>query len=130
MFCANCLLRQQFAQKIQAYFLGKEIYFKILSANIFTSMLSIHALCKSKDQLTLVHLLSLIMSFAFHQKNIQYLTNNFRNEYYIQPYLLTYPVSAQSRNFVILRLQPMFFYLYFFIKAYVVSTRLNCIGNF
>ena len=34
------------------------------------------------------------------------------------------PISAQSRNFVVFRYIP---FVYFFIKAYVVGTHLNCI---
>ena len=37
------------------------------------------------------------------------------------------PISAQSRNSVVFRLQPVYFFLYFFTKAYVVGTHLNCI---
>ena len=39
------------------------------------------------------------------------------------------PISAQSRNSVVFRLQPMYFFLYFFTKAYVVGTHLNCIDK-
>ena len=44
-------------------------------------------------------------------------------------YLITAhtPTSAQSSNFVVFRLQPVYFFVYFFIKAYVVGTYLNCI---
>ena len=34
-------------------------------------------------------------------------------------------ISAQSRNSVVFRLQPVYFFLYFFTKAYVVGTHLN-----
>ena len=37
------------------------------------------------------------------------------------------PISTQSRNSVGFRLQPVYFFLYVFIKAYVVGTHLNCI---
>ena len=37
------------------------------------------------------------------------------------------PISAQSSNSVDFRLQPVYFFVYFFIKAYVVGTHLNCI---
>ena len=37
------------------------------------------------------------------------------------------PISAQSSDFVVLRLQAVYFFVYFFIKAYVVGTHLNCI---
>ena len=39
------------------------------------------------------------------------------------------PISAQSRNSVFFRLQPVYFFLYFFTKAYVVGTHLNCIDK-
>ena len=39
------------------------------------------------------------------------------------------PISAQSRNSVVFRLQPVYFFLYFFTKAYVVGTHLNCIDK-
>ena len=39
------------------------------------------------------------------------------------------PISAQSRNSVDFRLQPVYFFLYFFTKAYVVGTHLNCIDK-
>ena len=39
------------------------------------------------------------------------------------------PISAQSRNSVVFRLQPVYFFLYFFTKAYVVGTLLNCIDK-
>ena len=39
------------------------------------------------------------------------------------------PISAQSRNPVVFRLQPVYFFLYFFTKAYVVGTHLNCIDK-
>ena len=38
------------------------------------------------------------------------------------------PISTQSRNSVVFKLQPMYFFLYFFTKAYVVGTHLNCIS--
>ena len=39
------------------------------------------------------------------------------------------PISAQSRNSIVFRLQPVVsvLFLYFFIKAYVVGIHLNCI---
>ena len=38
------------------------------------------------------------------------------------------PISTQSRNSVVFRLQPVYLkFPYFFIKAYVVGTHLNCI---
>ena len=37
------------------------------------------------------------------------------------------PISAQSSNLVVFRLQPVYFLSTFFIKAYVVGTHLNCI---
>ena len=39
------------------------------------------------------------------------------------------PISAQSRNSVVFRLQPVYFFLYFFTKAYVVGTHFNCIDK-
>ena len=39
------------------------------------------------------------------------------------------PISAQSRNSTVFRLQPVYFFLYFFTKAYVVGTHLNCIDK-
>ena len=39
------------------------------------------------------------------------------------------PIRAQSRNSVGFRLQPVYFFLYFFTKAYVVGTHLNCIDK-
>ena len=39
------------------------------------------------------------------------------------------PISAQSKNSVVFRLQPVYFFLYFFTKAYVVGTHLNCIDK-
>ena len=39
------------------------------------------------------------------------------------------PISAQSRNSVVFRLQPVYFFLYFFTKAYFVGTHLNCIDK-
>ena len=39
------------------------------------------------------------------------------------------PISTQSRNSVVFRLQPVYFFLYFFTKAYVVGTHLNCIDK-
>ena len=38
------------------------------------------------------------------------------------------PISAQSSDFVVLRLQAVYFFVYFFIKAYVMGTHLNCIN--
>ena len=39
-------------------------------------------------------------------------------------------LSAQSSNFIVFRLQPVYFYLYFFIiKAHVVDTHLNCLPH-
>ena len=37
------------------------------------------------------------------------------------------PISTQSSNSVIFRLQPVYIVVYFLIKAYVVGTHLNCI---
>ena len=54
-------------------------------------------------------------------------TLNIRASYRIRPNYRTYPVSAQSSKSIILRLQPVYFFVYFFIMAYVVSTHLNCI---
>ena len=39
------------------------------------------------------------------------------------------PISVQSRNSIVFRLQPVYFFLYFFTKAYVVGTHLNCIDK-
>ena len=39
------------------------------------------------------------------------------------------PISTQSRNSIVFRLQPVYFFLYFFTKAYVVGTHLNCIDK-
>ena len=39
------------------------------------------------------------------------------------------PISTQSRNSVVFRLQPVYFFVYFFTKAYVVGTHLNCIDK-
>ena len=35
-------------------------------------------------------------------------------------------ISVQSKNSVVFRLQPMYFFLYLFTKAHVVGTHLNC----
>ena len=37
------------------------------------------------------------------------------------------PIRAQSSDFVVLRLQAVYFFVYFFIKAQNVGTHLNCI---
>ena len=37
------------------------------------------------------------------------------------------PISAQSRNSVVFRLQPVSFFFTSFLKAYVMGTHLNCI---
>ena len=37
------------------------------------------------------------------------------------------PISAQSSHSVVFRLQPVYLFVHFFIKAYVVGTHLNCI---
>ena len=47
--------------------------------------------------------------------------------YRIRSNYRTYPYKPHSRNSVVFRLQPVYFFLYFFIKAYVVGTHLNCI---
>ena len=39
------------------------------------------------------------------------------------------PISSQSRNSVVVRLQPVYFFLYFFTKAYVVGSHLSCIDK-
>ena len=39
-------------------------------------------------------------------------------------------ISAQSSNFKVVMIQPIFFFcMYFFIKAYVVGTHLNCLDK-
>ena len=35
------------------------------------------------------------------------------------------PISAQSSNLAVFKLQPVYIYLYIFIKAYIVATHLN-----
>ena len=37
------------------------------------------------------------------------------------------PIRAQLSKSIVLRLQPVYFFVYFFIKAYAVGTHLNCI---
>ena len=46
--------------------------------------------------------------------------------YRVQPNYHTYPYKCTVKQFCSLQLQPVY-YIYFFIKAYVVCTHLNCI---
>ena len=47
--------------------------------------------------------------------------------YCIRPNYRTYPYKPKVDKSIILRLQPVYFFVYFFVKAYVVGTHLNWI---
>ena len=50
-------------------------------------------------------------------------------KYPIQPNYPTYPYKHTVKQFrYVFRLQPVYFFVYFLIKAYVMGTHLNCIN--
>ena len=112
---ANCLLMRQSTWSVKSYFLGK-IRKNISKCCLLIFLFTQHA----KYNMIMVLIGSCLEKIIFFKQT----------KYTVFDLITAHtPISEQSRNSVVFRLQPVYFFLYFFTKAYVVGTHLNCIDK-
>ena len=68
-----------------------------------------------------------LLSTAMMLSNNIFAKSTLRISYHIQPNYHTYPSKCTVKQFHILQITASVLFVYFFIKAYIVGTHLNCI---